>query len=75
MRNFDWQIADPMRGIDQKVYGVYLQSNMNLAALPRYDDMAQYSPVIRRESVQRDSAGMLRPPPPGRSSSSPSEVH
>lgn len=35
MRNFDWAIADSMRGIDSVNHNVYIQSNMNLVARPR----------------------------------------
>jgi hypothetical protein len=35
LRNFDWAIADPLRGIDSIGQGVYIQSNMNLLARPR----------------------------------------
>jgi hypothetical protein len=34
-RNFDWQIADPFRGIDSVDHNVHIQSNMNLLAIPR----------------------------------------
>lgn len=35
MRNFDWAIADPMKGIKQTLHSVHVQSNMNLVAKPR----------------------------------------
>ncbi|KAK6430209.1 hypothetical protein LTR95_013639 [Oleoguttula sp. CCFEE 5521] len=35
IRNFDWAMADPMRGIDAHTHNVHLQSNMNLVARPR----------------------------------------
>lgn len=34
-RNFDWALADPMRGIDTFAHGVHQQSNMNMVAYPR----------------------------------------
>lgn len=35
LKNFDWAIADPLRGIDSIGQGVYIQSNMNLLPRPR----------------------------------------
>jgi len=35
MRNFDWAMADPMKGIDQRLHAVHIQSNMNLIAQQR----------------------------------------
>lgn len=35
IRNFDWQIADPFRGINSVSHNVHIQSNMNLLAVPR----------------------------------------
>ena len=35
IRNFDWAIADPMRGIDSYAHQVHIQSKMNLVAWPR----------------------------------------
>jgi len=35
MRNFDWTIADPLRGIDVHTHNVYIQSNMNMVARSR----------------------------------------
>lgn len=35
IRNFDWQIADPFRGIDSISHAVHLQTNMNMLAIPR----------------------------------------
>ena len=32
---FDFQIADPMQGVQQKVYGVYVQKGMNVVPRPR----------------------------------------
>lgn len=35
MRNFDWSIADPTRGVDQYACGVLVQKNMNMVAWSR----------------------------------------
>lgn len=35
VRNFDLQMANPMQGIKQRVYGVYVQEGMNVLATPR----------------------------------------
>lgn len=35
IRNFDWQLADPFRGIDSIAHNVHIQSNMNMLAVPR----------------------------------------
>ncbi|KAM0716514.1 hypothetical protein Q7P37_007959 [Cladosporium fusiforme] len=35
IRNFDWQIADPFRGVNTISHAVHLQTNMNMLAIPR----------------------------------------
>jgi hypothetical protein len=35
IRTFDFQLADPMQGVQRKVYGVYVQKGMNVIARPR----------------------------------------
>jgi cytochrome P450 len=35
IRTFDFQLADPMQGVERKVYGVYVQKGMNVIARPR----------------------------------------
>lgn len=35
IRTFDWQIADPMRGIDTHAHNIHVQSNMNVIARAR----------------------------------------
>lgn len=35
IRTFEFQLADPMQGVERKVYGVYVQKGMNVIAKPR----------------------------------------
>lgn len=35
IRTFDFQLADPLQGVEQKLYGVYVQKGMYVVARPR----------------------------------------